>query len=77
MQSRQFKTARRIIPLWANDTHSALNRTHIARLQEPRTVEDVVNAVRRARAADEALAIAGGRHAMGGQQFLTMFPGLD
>ena len=71
MQSRQSKTARRVLPLWANDTHSALNRTHIARLREPRTVEDVVNAVRRARADGEALAIAGGRHAMGGQQFLT------
>jgi hypothetical protein len=71
MQSRQFKTVRRVVPLWANDTHSALNRTHIARLREPRTVEDVVNAVQRARADGEALAIAGGRHAMGGQQFLT------
>jgi FAD/FMN-containing dehydrogenase len=61
----------RVIPLWANDTHSALNRTRISRLIEARTVDDVVRAIQRARAQGTALAIAGGRHAMGGQQFLT------
>jgi FAD/FMN-containing dehydrogenase len=61
----------RVVPLWTNDTHSALNRTCISRLIEPRTVDDVVRAIQRARAQGTALAIAGGRHAMGGQQFLT------
>jgi FAD/FMN-containing dehydrogenase len=57
--------------VWVNDTHSALNRTCISQLIEARTVDDVVKAVRRARTQGTALAIAGGRHAMGGQQFLT------
>src|SRR5262249_47979515 len=36
-----------------------------------RTVDDVQSAVRRARTQGAPLAIAGGRHAMGGQQFLA------
>jgi len=56
---------------WVNDTHSALNRTCISQLIEARTVDDVVRAVQRGRARGTPLAIAGGRHAMGGQQFLT------
>ena len=58
-------------PRWVNDTHSALNRTKVARTSEPRTVEDVSRAVRNARDQGTSLAIAGGRHAMGGQQFLA------
>jgi FAD/FMN-containing dehydrogenase len=71
MQTRTHQNPRRVIHLWANDIHSALNRTHIARLQQPRSVEDVVHTVRRAHAEGQSLAISGGRHAMGGQQFLT------
>jgi len=56
---------------WVNDTHSALNRTCISQLIEARTVDDVIRAVQRGRARGTPLAIAGGRHAMGGQQFLT------
>jgi len=59
------------MPHWVNDTHSALNRTCISQLIEARTVDDVVRAVQRGRARGTPLAIAGGRHAMGGQQFLT------
>lgn len=54
-----------------NDTHSALNRAVVSQIIEPRTVEDVVRAVNDARESGLALAIAGGRHAMGGQQFLA------
>jgi FAD/FMN-containing dehydrogenase len=36
---------------------------------EPRSVDDVVRAVRQAGTRGEALAVSGGRHAMGGQQF--------
>ncbi len=57
--------------VWVNDTHSGLNRTAISRVLEPRTVEDVARAVRRSRSEGQPLAIAGGRHAMGGQQFLS------
>src|SRR5579862_3380633 len=61
-------TARKI---WVNDTHSGLNRTAVSRVLEPRTVEEVTQAVRQSRSEGRALAVAGGRHAMGGQQFLS------
>lgn len=54
-----------------NDTHSALNRTQVASTIEPRSVDDVVRAVRHARIRGEAIAVSGSRHAMGGQQFLA------
>src|SRR6266478_155239 len=57
--------------IWVNDTHSGLNRTAISRVLEPRTVEDVARVVRRSRSEGRPLAVAGGRHAMGGQQFLS------
>lgn len=54
---------------WVNDTHSALNRTSVARLIEPRRVGEVIDAVELAARRGESFAIAGARHAMGGQQF--------
>jgi FAD/FMN-containing dehydrogenase len=57
--------------IWVNDTHSGLNRTAVATVLEPRTVEDVARAVQLSRSDGQPLAIAGGRHAMGGQQFLS------
>lgn len=54
-----------------NDTHSALNRTQVARTIEPQSIEEVVRAVREARSRGAAIAVSGGRHAMGGQQFLA------
>jgi FAD/FMN-containing dehydrogenase len=57
--------------IWVNDTHSGLNRTSVSDTFEPRTVEDVVRVVRRNRSTGQPLAVAGGRHAMGGQQFLS------
>ncbi len=51
------------------DVHSALNRASV-RLDRPDSVERVSELVRRARATGRPLAMAGGRHAMGGQQFL-------
>jgi FAD/FMN-containing dehydrogenase len=59
------------MPRWVNDTHSALNRTRVSRVLEPRSTADVAAAVAQARRRGEPLAIAGGRHAMGGQQFLS------
>lgn len=56
---------------WVNDTHSGLNRTAVARVLEPRTVDDVVRIVQRIGSEGRSLAVAGGRHAMGGQQFLS------
>jgi FAD/FMN-containing dehydrogenase len=54
-----------------NDIHSMLNATHVLRVFRPVSVEGVRAMVRAARAAGQAIAITGGRHAMGGQQFLT------
>jgi FAD/FMN-containing dehydrogenase len=65
-------TASRISqPLWVNDTHSGLNRTSVTRVLEPQTVEAVARAVQQSRSKGQPLAVAGGRHAMGGQQFLS------
>ncbi len=53
-----------------NDVHSGLNPTRVARVIQPGSGADVVDAVRAAAAEGRPLAISGGRHAMGGQQFL-------
>src|SRR5688500_14526763 len=71
MNARLKPVRRSVPPHWVNDTHSALNRTQVARVLEPRRASDVSAAVDQARRRDTSLAIAGGRHAMGGQQFLS------
>ena len=60
-----------------NDVHSGLNPTCVSRKVEAHTLRDVVRAVQRARMERQSLAIAGGRHAMGGQQFLSAATLLD
>lgn len=62
-------TARQIQAYHCNDTHSHLNPTQVTGRIVPRTVEDVVTAIRRIRARGEFVSVCGGRHAMGGQQF--------
>src|SRR5215468_6309447 len=52
-----------------NDIHSQLNETRVERILTPRSLRDVEAAVREAKAAHHSISIAGGRHAMGGQQF--------
>ena len=54
-----------------NDVHSQLNETAVHRIERPRSLADVRAIVREARADGRVLSIAGGRHAMGGQQFAT------
>jgi FAD/FMN-containing dehydrogenase len=54
-----------------NDVHSQLNETRVGRIVEPDTLEALQTLVRRARDAGGVLSVAGGRHAMGGQQFAT------
>lgn len=54
-----------------NDVHSGLNPTCVSREVAAQTLGDVVRTVRRARTEGTAIAISGGRHAMGGQQFLS------
>ena len=53
-----------------NDIHSQLNETAMRRVVTPRTATEVQQAVAAIREDGSGLSIAGGRHAMGGQQFL-------
>ena len=52
-----------------NDVHSQLNRTTVDQVIEVKSVGALQHAVRGAAAAGLRISIAGGRHAMGGQQF--------
>jgi FAD/FMN-containing dehydrogenase len=52
---------------WVNDIHSQLNRTHVRRIARPNSAADL----RRILHESDRVSIAGGRHAMGGQQFGT------
>jgi FAD/FMN-containing dehydrogenase len=54
-----------------NDVHSQLNATHVDRVVTVDSETALRRAIRAARRAGKAVAIAGGRHAMGGQQFVT------
>lgn len=53
-----------------NDLHSRLNATAVRQIIRPTTAGEVAAAVLNARLHDAPICIAGGRHAMGGQQFL-------
>ncbi len=57
--------------IFVNDIHSQLNSTRVQKILKPRSLEDVQNIVRTARKDRKVLSVAGGRHAMGGQQFGT------
>jgi FAD/FMN-containing dehydrogenase len=52
-----------------NDVHSQLNATRVDAIVKPRTVEELIAAIGRARSSGQPVSVAGGRHAMGGQQF--------
>ena len=54
-----------------NDVHSALNATRVREAIDVRSIGDIRDALHRARQLELPLAICGGRHAMGGQQFAT------
>jgi FAD/FMN-containing dehydrogenase len=60
-----------------NDVHSALNPTTVVRVEKPSSLDELCSVVRRASAANDCLSIAGGRHAMGGQQFLSSSVNVD
>jgi len=57
--------------LLVNDIHSQLNSTRVLKIVQASSVEDVQNIVRTARKDRQRISVAGGRHAMGGQQFGT------
>lgn len=54
-----------------NDIHSQLNNTRVSSVVYPDSVQATLAAIERARTDGRAISIAGGRHAMGGQQFGT------
>lgn len=58
-------------PILVNDIHSQLNSTRVLEILQPRSLEDVQSIVRSARKDRKVISVAGGRHAMGGQQFGT------
>lgn len=67
--SRQLAPERE--PIVVNDIHSQLNSTRVSGISQPRSLEDVQKIVRTARKDRNVISVAGGRHAMGGQQFGT------
>ena len=54
---------------WVNDIHSQLNATHVSRIVKPQSVEELQSLIRKG--SRRPVCIAGGRHAMGGQQFAS------
>jgi FAD/FMN-containing dehydrogenase len=52
-----------------NDVHSQLNPTRVREVVQVRTDADIPQALERAAASSHPVSIAGGRHAMGAQQF--------
>jgi hypothetical protein len=55
--------------LIVNDVHSQLNATRVAQIVRPADIEGLAAAVVQARGEGRVVCVAGGRHAMGGQQF--------
>src|SRR5882724_6706126 len=66
---------RRLAPtsesILVNDIHSQLNPTPVLGILQPRSLEEVQSIIRAARRDRKVISVAGGRHAMGGQQFGT------
>src|SRR4029450_7090386 len=54
-----------------NDVHSQLNETAVNRVIEGGPVPQLQQGIRSSAATGQQISIAGGRHAMGGQQFGT------
>lgn len=54
-----------------NDVHSKLNPTWVARIEDAASIARVQAAISAAAAERRAVCVAGGRHAMGAQQFAT------
>lgn len=57
--------------IWVNDVHSGLNATQVRRLVRPDSVEALRDVLFAARRDGMPVAVMGGGHAMGGQQFVT------
>ena len=64
-----FARPKRRAGVVVNDVHSKLNPSRVARIEQPASAEELQQLVRHAARDDTQISIAGGRHAMGGQQF--------
>jgi FAD/FMN-containing dehydrogenase len=64
-------SATEVSSILVNDIHSQLNPTRVLKILKPRSLEDVREIIRSARKDRKVISIAGGRHAMGGQEFGT------
>jgi FAD/FMN-containing dehydrogenase len=58
-------------PIFVNDVHSQLNFTRVKKILQPQSVDEVQQIIHTARKQRQVISVAGGRHAMGGQQFGT------
>src|SRR6188474_379297 len=58
---------------WVNDIHSQFNRTWVSAVRKPTSIDELRAAFRR----KGSVCVAGGRHAMGGQQFASNTTLLD
>lgn len=67
--SADSQAVRFIKPSPVNDIHSRLNETFVHRVLQPTCIDEISAFVRNARLENRPISIAGGRHAMGGQQF--------
>lgn len=56
---------------FVNDQHSQLNRTAIKSQKTPGSLSDLVRMLDSASKSKQRVSVAGGRHAMGGQQFVS------
>src|SRR6266478_9826677 len=63
------RSAPRSESILVNDIHSQLNPTRVLGISQPRSLEEVQSIVRTAHKDRKVISVAGGRHAMGGQQF--------
>ena len=64
-------------PITLNDIHSQLNATRVARVEAPETLEELQRVVTSVAETGGSLSVMGGRHSMGGQQFLSGGAALD
>jgi FAD/FMN-containing dehydrogenase len=52
-----------------NDVQSQLNATRVAAIHQPKSIDTLIGAIQGAAKTNRVISVAGGRHAMGGQQF--------
>jgi FAD/FMN-containing dehydrogenase len=71
MNAIKHPSAKSTNSVLVNDCHSALNSTYVASVATPKNVQELADLVKNAHGNNQQIAVAGGRHAMGGQQFLN------